>query len=406
MFKPGRIFLQALGTFVLVVAFTLVLLMAYRAFLFEPFQTPYVVPQKVLHPQTEVHQPKVVTVLAVDGGGVRGEVPLHVLAYLEKSSGEPTSKLFHLLIGASTGQIIVVGLTVPNAEGKPLLTAKKLARIYMKTAAKTFNVSLWHRIETADGAIGPKYQVSHLYRQVNKFEQGQYLADLLSNVAIPAFDLQNKRPILFTSWGARAGTEYNYPLAPVVAGAAAAPGFFAPVTLETRRGDKKHLLVDGAIILNSPALQGYLLARHRYPNAQIILVSLGNSTADHALAAFMNTHVRRWGVLHWLPHLFKVMLIGYMQMVDRQMKSLMNAPGSHVLLYERYNIDLPVNDQNQFNASKHNMADLSWYGDKLVAAHHASLQALAKLLVAVGHHAPKAQILKEVKVLKKMGPTG
>ena len=50
-------------------------------------------------------------ILSIDGGGIRGLIPAIVLAELETRVGKPTSSMFDLIVGTSTGGIIALGLT-------------------------------------------------------------------------------------------------------------------------------------------------------------------------------------------------------------------------------------------------------------------------------------------------------
>lgn len=51
-----------------------------------------------------------IRLLTIDGGGVRGIVPLTILARLEKELGLPIQNFFDLIVGTSTGGIIALGL--------------------------------------------------------------------------------------------------------------------------------------------------------------------------------------------------------------------------------------------------------------------------------------------------------
>jgi patatin-like phospholipase/acyl hydrolase len=65
-----------------------------------------------------------VRVLAIDGGGVRGIFPSHVLVALEELTEQPVASLFDVIVGTSIGGIGALALSAPNEEGKPDLTAR------------------------------------------------------------------------------------------------------------------------------------------------------------------------------------------------------------------------------------------------------------------------------------------
>ena len=69
-------------------------------------------------------------VLSIDGGGIRGIIPALVLAQLEKTTSQPVSELFDLIVGTSTGGILALGLSLQDGEGRPLLAAKRMVALY------------------------------------------------------------------------------------------------------------------------------------------------------------------------------------------------------------------------------------------------------------------------------------
>jgi len=65
-------------------------------------------------------------VLALDGGGIRGLIPAHVLEEIETHMGRPISEMFDLVAGTSTGGILALGLTKPDENRKPQFTASDM----------------------------------------------------------------------------------------------------------------------------------------------------------------------------------------------------------------------------------------------------------------------------------------
>ena len=60
---------------------------------------------------------KTIKVLSIDGGGIRGIIPATILEHIEKMTHKPIAKLFDLIAGTSTGGILALGLTKPDADG-------------------------------------------------------------------------------------------------------------------------------------------------------------------------------------------------------------------------------------------------------------------------------------------------
>jgi patatin-like phospholipase/acyl hydrolase len=71
-------------------------------------------------------------ILSIDAGGVRGIIPATILAELETRTGQPVCSLFDFLAGTSSGGMLVLGLTCPDAFGcrRPLCSATKVTELF------------------------------------------------------------------------------------------------------------------------------------------------------------------------------------------------------------------------------------------------------------------------------------
>ena len=83
---------------------------------------------------------KLIKVLSIDGGGIRGVIPAMVLAAVEKAAGKPTCRLFDLISGTSTGGILALGLTRPSPANpkEPQYRAEDLIKIYADDGEPSF----------------------------------------------------------------------------------------------------------------------------------------------------------------------------------------------------------------------------------------------------------------------------
>ena len=80
----------------------------------------------------------IIRVLAIDGGGLRGIIPLRVLMELERLTGRGAATLFDVVAGTSTGGVVALALCRPDADGKPAMSAAKILEIYCEWAPKIF----------------------------------------------------------------------------------------------------------------------------------------------------------------------------------------------------------------------------------------------------------------------------
>ncbi|KAE9457127.1 hypothetical protein C3L33_10966, partial [Rhododendron williamsianum] len=85
-----------------------------------------------------------ITVLSIDGGGIRGIIPATILEYLESQlqelDGEDTriADYFDVMAGTSTGGLVTAMLTAPNEKGRPLFAAKDIKLFYLDHSPKIF----------------------------------------------------------------------------------------------------------------------------------------------------------------------------------------------------------------------------------------------------------------------------
>uniref|UniRef100_A0A8R7P5X6 Patatin n=1 Tax=Triticum urartu TaxID=4572 RepID=A0A8R7P5X6_TRIUA len=141
---------------------------------------------------------KVITILSIDGGGVRGIIPAIVLAFLEKELQKldgPDARIadyFDVVAGTSTGGLLTVTLAAPDKDGRPLFDAKDLAKFYIDESPKIFpqKGSIFSKIGSALAlATGPKYDGKYLHSLLHRHLGDTKLDGALTHVVIPAFDI-------------------------------------------------------------------------------------------------------------------------------------------------------------------------------------------------------------------------
>src|SRR3954451_13944398 len=99
------------------------------------------------------------SLLALDGGGIRGVIPARALMAIEERMGRPTCELFDMVAGTSTGGIIALGLTKPaKAHGHdPKYKASALLDLYLKDGRRIFPDSILLKVRALGGLADPRY---------------------------------------------------------------------------------------------------------------------------------------------------------------------------------------------------------------------------------------------------------
>ncbi len=207
-------------------------------------------------------------ILSIDGGGIRGIIPLCALIELEKITGKPTRELFDSIAGTSTGAIIAGGL----AKG---LSAERCLEIYQVGGPIIFRRDwiLW-----LTSLFSYKYRTAPMYDQLKNYLGDPTLNELPIDVMITATRVSDGRPWYFVRDNpANAQTTGELKLIDCIAASAAAPTYFEPWDVQPNIGP----CVDGGVgIAGNPVYQAcveafYYTPAGTYVPEDTIIVSLG-----------------------------------------------------------------------------------------------------------------------------------
>ncbi|XVF57452.1 hypothetical protein PTKIN_Ptkin06aG0206700 [Pterospermum kingtungense] len=103
-----------------------------------------------------MYRRKVITVLSIDGGEVRGLIPAKILdaleTYIQEEEGNENARLadyFDFIAGISTGGLITAMLTTSDcsSESKRPFTAKQIVEFYHTEGRKIFPNKLVHELK-------------------------------------------------------------------------------------------------------------------------------------------------------------------------------------------------------------------------------------------------------------------
>lgn len=242
---------------------------------------------------------KLVKVLSIDGGGIRGYLPAVFLAEVERRAARPISGLFDLVVGTSTGGIIGLGL----AAGK---NAAELAEFYPMYGRRIFggvdNRSEWDkRLWGSGGNImqsvnlaakrigGPfggnalfggnaRHTAEGLESALKEVFGEMKLSEVPTELAITTFDRLTSSPCVLSSRDARLDSSYDLLVREVARATSAAPTYFPPAKLAWAGQARE--FIDGGVWANNPAGVAVnesiaITARRGLQGSAVLLVSLG-----------------------------------------------------------------------------------------------------------------------------------
>lgn len=266
---------------------------------------------------------KIVTVLSIDGGGIRGIIPGTLLAFLESKLQEldgPNVRIadyFDVVAGTSTGGLITTMLTAPDKDNRPLYAAKNITNFYMDHGPKIFpessRNSFLKRLTNLFG--GPKYDGKYLRTLVKSILGNLTMKQTLTQLVIPSFDIKRLQPIVFTTTDAKAHVSKDALLTDVCLSTSAAPTYFPVHYFETKDAQGKTRsfdLIDGGVAANNPTLMAIthiskeiMSGKLQYEGVEsmdckkMLLLSLGTGIAKEE-KKYNAATASTWGVLGWL----------------------------------------------------------------------------------------------------------
>ncbi|KAK8464666.1 hypothetical protein PHAVU_010G047000 [Phaseolus vulgaris] len=234
----------------------------------------------------------IITILSIDGGGIRGLVPAVVLQHLEKSlqawdKSATLAKYFDVIAGTSTGGLMTAMLTTPHPDDptRPLSTATELIDFY-----KTYGPSIFNETRGWNNAFpGPKYDGKFLHYIARDLLRNTRVSQTLTNVVIPTFDVKKLHPVIFSNFQLKEVPSFDAKLSDVCIGTSAAPTYLPPYYFQN--DGTEFNLIDGGVAATNPAMAAVtevikqqkeknpeMTPKNSNENTKILLLSIGCGT--------------------------------------------------------------------------------------------------------------------------------
>ncbi|KAM7510360.1 hypothetical protein LguiB_009235 [Lonicera macranthoides] len=287
---------------------------------------------------------KMVTVLSIDGGGIRGIIPGTILAFLESKLQEldgadaRIADYFDVLTGTSTGGLVTVMLTAPNKDNRPIYAAKDINNFYLEHTPKIFpqkskkcpllrtdskNLFLFLSRNNFFDSVknlfseitGPKYDGVYLSSLVKELLGDLSIKQTLADVIIPAFDIKRLQPVVFSTDNAKVDVLKDALLSDICLSTSAAPTYLPGHYFETKdaNGNARSFdLIDGGVAANNPTqialthitkevLTGNVQFVQIEPMdcTRMLVLSLGTGIAKHE-GKYNAVTASKWGLINWV----------------------------------------------------------------------------------------------------------
>ncbi|XP_061374285.1 patatin-like protein 1 [Gastrolobium bilobum] len=319
-----------------------------------------------------------VTILSIDGGGIRGIVPAVVLDHLEKALQKKDEKAtlanyFDVIAGTSTGGLMAAMLSTPhpNHPYRPLFTPAEIVDFYKKYGPHIFNeTSGWNSTYP-----GPKYDGKFLHGIIRKVLKNSRLGETLTNVVIPTFDLKKLHPVIFSNYKIMTRPSLDAKMSDICIGTSAAPTYLPPYYF--KNNDTEFNLVDGGVAATNPAMIAVseVTQQEKIPyifpwwkeSTKIVLVSVGCGTSN--VTGYDVKTAANWSEAFWAAS--GIATGGYdyaaKDMTEYYLATMFSSPRfahNYYLRIQEYNLDPSMN--NLDNATEENLENLVNVGNNLL----------------------------------------
>lgn len=224
-------------------------------------------------------------ILSIDGGGIRGIYPAHILQCVQERLGIDVFDYFDMIAGTSTGSIIAAGIACQKQPSE-------IVSLYQKHGAAIFGQTKksWWPSRVKQG-VHSKYENNNLKTVLHNEFGDTKLGDIKKPLLIPATDIGHGGVHVFKSSYSNSFTrDKNVAVKQAVLASCSAPVFFDPAKVDN------YLLADGGVWANNPALAAVIDAQYRLDvdMKDIRILSIGTGQSKTAYGTNDN---KDWGLL-------------------------------------------------------------------------------------------------------------
>ena len=343
---------------------------------------------------------KKITILSIDGGGIRGILPGVILAYLEQQLREKTGNMetylcdyFDLLAGTSTGGILTCMYVTPDEDNRPKFSAQDAVDLYLKNGKKIFSIPFGRRIINWFGLFEAKYPVVNIERILHSYLGEAKLSQALKPCMITAYEIFQRKTVFFNQVDTRKGTTNDFFMRDIARSTSAAPTYFKPAEIHSTFGAPLYL-VDGGMFANNPSMCAYAEARTLkfseilkrddkpdYPNAgDMVLISIGTGSQGDP---YPYRIAKKWGVVGWLKPLIDILMSGNSETVHYELNQLFGTfEPSNGGTYFRLEPTVETADSSMDLATPENMKALEEAGKVFITRNAALLDKIVDILIS------------------------
>jgi patatin-like phospholipase/acyl hydrolase len=302
-------------------------------------------------------------ILSIDGGGLRGVIPLQIIRYIEEITGEEIHNSFDLIAGTSTGGLLTCALTFQDADdiegGQRKYSLDEIEKIYVERGNQIFPSESYFSFKKnpLKKWLYPKYNPTSLDNILGEYFGDARVTNCMKPIFITSYDIHRNKPVFFTTREATLIPERNPKLKDICRATSAAPTYFPSYRFSY---DKENIVcVDGGVFMNNPSLGAlieilgnlnykYYKVKERMDLSDIFILSLGTGTSNKVLNSLNS---ESWGRINWIKPIIDLTTNGPVKVINDQLKTIYEMFG-HEDNYLRINIDIEEKYSEMSDARK------------------------------------------------------
>lgn len=282
-------------------------------------------------------------ILCIDGGGLRGIVPVRILQKIEAITGKPVQQTFDMFAGTSTGGLIASCLALPDdsAPSKPKYTLQQIEEIYTSRGSIIFppQNGLGKLLHKLTNLFSPGYSAVGIDKVLREYIGEQRIKDTVRPILVSSYDLSSNQPVFFKSSEADGDPSANAKLYDVCRATSAAPTYLPAYSFMHKH--RQLTGIDGGVYVNNPAMAALAeISRYgemgfykkkdgsRVKYEEVRLLSLGTGSYDGTIT---QDEAVRWGQLQWISRITDIMMKGVSRSIDYETVEMMD-PATYLRL--------------------------------------------------------------------------
>mgnify|MGYP001249077710 CR=1 FL=1 len=194
---------------------------------------------------------KKISILSLDGGGIRGIIPGVILSYLERKLQEldksdlKIGDFFDFIAGTSTGGILACTYLVKGENGKAKYSAEEALDLYLQEGGKIFYKDLLTKVSSGFGLFDEKYGDEALQKNLKRIFGDLLLSDFIKPSLITAYEITSRSAYFFNSVNAHLDVMYDFKIRDIARSTSAAPTYFEPAKVQSKSGQTFYFIDGG-----------------------------------------------------------------------------------------------------------------------------------------------------------------